>query len=128
MKPLSHPLRFRWSRFLTASLSVLCMMSVCRAADNKPLDGRFLYVAAPGIRNYLEYGGHGVLVFDMDHGHRFVKRLSSSGVDGANVPINVKGICASAATGRLYVSNIKTLVCIDLVTDKVLWEKNYEGG
>jgi len=36
------------------------------------MDGRFLYVAAPGIRDYLEFGGHGVLVFDIDHGHRFV--------------------------------------------------------
>ena len=28
----------------------------------------FLYVAEPGIRNYVEYGGIGVLVFDMDAG------------------------------------------------------------
>ena len=28
-----------------------------------------LYVAAPGIRDYLEYGGHGLLVFDIDDGH-----------------------------------------------------------
>src|ERR1041385_8004784 len=36
---------------------------------------RLLYVGAPGIRDYLEYGGHGVLVFDIDHGHRFLKRI-----------------------------------------------------
>jgi hypothetical protein len=29
--------------------------------------GRRLYVAVPGIRDYLEYGGHGLLVFDIDH-------------------------------------------------------------
>ena len=40
-----------------------------------PADGRYLYVAVPGIRNYLGYGGHGLLVFDVDHGHRFVKRM-----------------------------------------------------
>src|SRR5258707_719505 len=78
-----------------------------RAAESRPLDGRFLYVAAPGIRDYLEFGGHGVLVFDIDHGHRFVKRIASSGVDEKGKPLNVKGVCASAATGRLYVSNTK---------------------
>ena len=33
----------------------------------------YLYVAVPGIRDYLGYGGHGILVFDIDNGHRFVK-------------------------------------------------------
>ena len=36
---------------------------------------RFLYVAEPGIRNYVEHGGIGVLVFDVDNGHRFVRRI-----------------------------------------------------
>ena len=39
---------------------------------------RLLYVAAPGIRNYLEYGGHGLLVFDVDNGHKFVRRIPRS--------------------------------------------------
>ena len=30
-----------------------------------------LYVAVPGVRNYAEYGGVGVLVFDIANGHRF---------------------------------------------------------
>ena len=38
----------------------------------------FLYVAEPGIRNYVEYGGVGVLVYDMDAGHKFVKRIPNS--------------------------------------------------
>ena len=60
---------------------------------------RRLYVAEPGIRNYLEYGGHGLLVFDIDHGHRFIKRIPTAGLDAKGVPINVKGICASAGPG-----------------------------
>ncbi len=40
----------------------------------------------------------------------------------------MKGICASAVTGRLYVSTIQQLMCIDLVTEKLLWERSYEGG
>ena len=89
---------------------------------------RLLYVAEPGIRDYLEYGGHGVLVYDVDRGHSFVRRIPTRGVSPQGKPLNVKGICASAATGRLYVSTLQTLMCIDLATDKLLWEKRPEGG
>ena len=37
--------------------------------------GRFLYAATPGIRNYMSYGGIGVLVFDASDGHKMVKRI-----------------------------------------------------
>ncbi len=90
---------------------------------------RLLYVAEPGIRNYLEYGGHGLLVFDIDQGHKFVKRIKTAGLDPkTGKPENVKGVCASARTGRIYVSTIRTLTCLDLRTEQILWEKEYEGG
>src|SRR3954465_8751320 len=84
-------------------------------------DGRRLYVAVPGIRNYLEYGGHGPLVFDIERGHRFVKRIPHPGLNEQGQPDNVKGICASGRTGRLYISTIRTLSCLDLGTEKLLW-------
>jgi len=89
---------------------------------------KFLYVATPGIRDYLEYGGHGILVFDIDHDHRFLKRIPSAGLDDAGKPLNVKGIAACAKTHRLYVTTTRTLLCFDLVTEKLLWERPYEGG
>ncbi|HEY1600578.1 MAG TPA: hypothetical protein VGG64_13305 [Pirellulales bacterium] len=103
------------------------------AADPQPTASdarikRLLYVATPGVRDYLEYGGHGLLVFDIDDGHRFVRRIKTAGRDGAGKPLNVKGICASAETARVYVSTIKQLMCLDLVTDELLWEREYEGG
>src|ERR1041385_4086457 len=109
-------------------VAAILIPQIGRAAESAPLSGRFLYVAEPGMRDYLEYGGHGVLVFDIDHGHRFVKRIVSSGVNDGGKPLNVKGICASAATQRLYVSNTKSLICFDLTTDKILWEKTYPDG
>jgi hypothetical protein len=96
--------------------------SVASAANRR------LYVAVPGVRNYLEYGGHGLLVFDIDHGHRFVKRIATAGLDASGAPLNVKGICASARTRRLYISTIKQLMCLDLVSERILWEKSYELG
>jgi hypothetical protein len=89
---------------------------------------RRLYVAVPGIRNYLDYGGHGLLVYDIDHGHRLIKRIPTAGLDAKGVPNNVKGICASALTKRVYISTIQQLMCLDLVSEKLLWERQYEGG
>ncbi len=91
---------------------------------------RYLYVASPGIRDYLEYGGHGVLVFDIDDEHRFVRRISLEGygVDDQGKPVNVKGICGNALTKRLYVSTKQHLICLDLQTDKVLWQREYPLG
>src|SRR5713226_9084742 len=34
-----------------------------------------LYVASPGIRKYVEYGGVGILVFNIDNGYKFVRRI-----------------------------------------------------
>jgi lysophospholipase L1-like esterase len=104
-------------------LAFAVLVSFARAEEH-----RFLYVAVPGIRNNLEYGGHGVLVFDIDHGHRFVRRIPAGGIDAQGQPLAVRGICASAATGRLYVSTVASLECFDLTTDRLLWERKYEGG
>jgi DNA-binding beta-propeller fold protein YncE len=100
---------------------------------------RHLYVAVPGLRRYLEHGGHGLLVFDMDDGYRFVKRIPVAGLlrkdtkgpDGltpAGQPSNVKGITVSLATNSVYISNLETMQRIDLATEKVVWEHEYEGG
>ncbi len=92
------------------------------------VERRLLYVAVPGIRDYLEYGGHGLLVFDMDRGHDFVKRIPTGGVDEKGKPINVKGICASTATKRIHISTKVSLMCLDMVTDELLWERRYDKG
>jgi DNA-binding beta-propeller fold protein YncE len=91
---------------------------------------RLLYVASPGVRDNLEWGGHGVLAFDINNGHRFVKRipLNGYGIDETGKVLNVKGICANAKTGRLYVSTLNQLMSIDLLTDKVLWQKSFDLG
>lgn len=89
---------------------------------------RLLYVAEPGIRNYLEYGGHGILVYDVDEGYLFRRRIPFQGLAPDGTPANVKGICGNASTGRLYVSTIYQLICIDLKTDDVLWEREFEKG
>ena len=88
----------RFNRRLAAILAA-AILAMCRPAlaDSPPSGERhFLYVAAPGIRNYLEFGGAGILVFDMD------KDQLSSGASrrrpaGREKPDNIKGVCACAA-------------------------------
>jgi DNA-binding beta-propeller fold protein YncE len=104
---------------------LLGLAALARAGEP---ERRYLYVAVPGIRDYLQYGGHGLLVYDIDAGHRLVKRIATAGKRADGTPDNVKGICASAATGRLYISTTQTLTCLDLKTESILWERSYEGG
>lgn len=89
---------------------------------------RYLYVAVPGIRDYLGYGGHGILVFDINNDHRFVKRIASSGFHPDKTPSNVKGIAVSIPLNSIYISTLESLQRIDLSTEKLVWEKFYEGG
>ncbi len=123
---ITHP---SLGRCLLALLTVvLAVQSASGIAEEPARNGRYLYVAVPGIRDYLEFGGHGLLVFDIDHGHQFVKRIATAGVNETGRPLNVKGICASARTGRLYISTIKQLMCLDLASEKTLWERKYDAG
>jgi DNA-binding beta-propeller fold protein YncE len=112
-----------------ASALVACVL----AGSGRPLgaDGvekRLLYVAVPGVRNYVEYGGVGILVYDISNGHRFVKRIPTFDLREGQAPENVKGIVASAKTGRLYLSTPQRLAAVDLATERMLWNRTYEGG
>ena len=121
----------RWPRCFITMLALLGLFQPlwpAGAAESNSAERRLLYVAEPGIRNYLEYGGHGVLIFDIDHGHRLLKRIKASGLDEKGQPLNIKGICASALAKRFYVSTTRTLTCFDLLTEKILWEKGYDRG
>jgi DNA-binding beta-propeller fold protein YncE len=108
-------------------LGIVASMLAANAALAADLERR-LYVAVPGIRNYLEYGGHGLLVYDIDHGHKLLNRIKTAGLDPKGVPRNVKGICANAQTGKIYISTTHQLMCLDIETDKLLWEKTYPMG
>lgn len=111
-----------------AALGTLAGMAAAgSAAWGQTAERRLLYVAVPGIRNYLEFGGAGILVFDIDKGHAFVKRIETP-ASKAEKPENIKGICACAKTRKLYFTTLTKLYCLDLMTEKPLWEKALPGG
>ncbi len=113
-----------------AGLSLLAALAA-PAQDGSGVERR-LYVAVPGVRNYLEWGGAGVLVYDIDRGHRLLKRIPTDYRDAEDPPgappENVKGVCASARTRRLYVSTITRLAAIDLVSEKQVWVRRLPDG
>jgi hypothetical protein len=44
------------------------------------------------------------------------------------MPDNIKGVCACAATKRLYVTTRSKLYCLDLLSEKTLWETSPPNG
>ena len=112
------------SRFLLSCLVLSISAELISAAGSRHL----VYVASPGIRNYLEYGGIGILVFDVDDGYKFVRRIPTWTVPEGKKAENVKGIAASAKTGTVYVTSLDSMIAIDAVTGKTLWSKTYSGG
>ena len=117
--------------FLLFSIVVFTSARVVMQSSEKETAApvkRYLYVAVPGIRDYLGYGGHGILVFDIDNNHKFVKRITTQGLHPNGKPSNVKGVAVSIPLNSIYISTIESLQRIDLTTDKLVWEKKFEGG
>ena len=106
-------------------LALACLFPIHAIAEQP--DGRYLYVVAPGIRNYLEFGGAGILVFDIDHGHKFVKRIATD-ASREPMPDNIKGVCADGASKRLFFTTRSKLYAVDLVTEKTVWEISPPNG
>jgi DNA-binding beta-propeller fold protein YncE len=106
--------------------SLLVLLSLLATAQAK--EKHYLYVASPGIRNYLEHGGMGVVVYDIDAGYKFARRIPTWDLAPGAKAENVKGIAASAATGKFYVSTIHRMAAFEIVSGKKLWDRMYEGG
>src|SRR4051794_6246818 len=117
-------------KFCTCLLSLLCCLSTGISAFGSPKQTtqHLLYVASPGTRNYTEYGGVGILVFDIDNGYKFVRRIATWDVPEGKKVENVKGIAASAKTGKVYVTSLDHIIAIDAVSGAKVWDKTYEGG
>ena len=87
---------------------------------------RYLYVALPGSDDADPDRLVRILVFDITHAHRFVRRIPLWPAEGGEDSETVRGTAASPRTGRLYISTTRRLAAIDLKTDTVLWQQRYE--
>ena len=52
--------------FAKGLFALLSAVALLRGQAPSAKEKHLLYVASPGIRNYVEYGGVGVLVYDID--------------------------------------------------------------
>lgn len=71
-------------------------------------------------------GDKGIYIYDIDNGHTLVRFIPMPQIGGT------RGACACAATGKMWIAHGNDrLLCLDLRTDKVLWEIQHqkeEGG
>src|SRR2546427_2166731 len=83
---------------------------------------RYLYLSTP---DGAQPGGsgNGILVFDIDTGHRFVRRIGIEFKEG------LRGFCGNARRHAVYYTTTnRRLGAFDLEAEKVLWERTYDLG
>jgi DNA-binding beta-propeller fold protein YncE len=89
-----------------------------------PTSRRYLYMSTPDASQKEGRSGNGILVFDIDNGHQFVRRI--------NIPIfeeGLRGFTGNLKTHSVYYSTSNRRVgAYDLEKDQVVWEKTYEVG
>jgi len=112
---------------VVAACCLVAMQTVLRRTGRAQTPQRLLYAGVPGVGNDASHGGVGVLVFDMDHGYKFVRRIATWPTPAGQRAEGVRGIAAHAATGRLFVSTSRRLAAFDLTKDTVVWEQTYGG-
>ena len=103
-------------------LLLLCIPAFTTFADTETK--RYLYLSTPDGAQKGGRSGTGILVFDIDDGHKFVRRI--------DIPIFKEGL--RGFTGNLknhcvyYSTTNRRLGCYDLEQDKIVWEKSYDSG
>ena len=86
---------------------------------------RYLYLSTPdGAQEEGRADGAGILIFDIDDGHKLVRRI--------DIPIfseGLRGFTGNLKTHCVYYSTTnRRLGMFDLETEKIVWEKTYDGG
>lgn len=85
---------------------------------------RFLYVSTPDGAQQEGRSGQGIMVFDIDNDHKFVRRI--------DIPFfeeGIRGFTGSLKTHSVYYSTTnRRLGCFDLESEKVIWDQLYAAG
>ncbi|MGH9341179.1 MAG: hypothetical protein ACRD1R_16670 [Acidobacteriota bacterium] len=109
--------------FLIVFLS-MAALSAMTPAFGQSQTKRYLYLSTPDGAQEEGRSGAGILIFDIDNGHKFVKRI--------DIPIfqeGLRGFTGNLKTHSVYYSTTnRRLGCFDLETEKIVWEKTYGAG
>lgn len=105
---------------LAAVAALLSSVVLC----GEPETRRFLYISMPDAAQTEGRSGNAILVFDIDNGHKFVRRIP--------MPVfeeGLRGFTGSAVTGCVYYSTTnRRLGCFDLEKEQTVWEQTYDAG
>ncbi len=102
--------------------ALLALASLNARADDTV--HRYLYMASPDGAQMETNSGKGILVFDIDNGFKFVRRIPNE-----NLIAGVRGMTGCLATHSLYYSTgARRMGRFDLETDAVVWDKEFSGG
>ena len=103
---------------------VVFFLSVSMLAFGQGETKRYLYLSTPDGSQAQGRSGNGILVFDIDDGHKFVRRIE--------IPIfeeGLRGFTGNAKTHSVYYSTTnRRLGCFDIEKDEVIWERTYSTG
>src|SRR5260370_29031643 len=123
----------RRTGFIAVFLSIAVLALAARGAtpsshrERRGQSGtkRYLYMSMPdAAQKEGRSDPPGILVFDIDNGHKFVRRIE--------VPVfseGLRGFAGSLKTHCVYFSSTnRRLGAFDLETEKVVWQKTYDGG
>jgi len=85
---------------------------------------RLLYLSTPDAAQKEGSSGAGILVFDIDDGHKFVRRI-----DIPSFEEGLRGFAGNETTHRVYFSTTNHRVgAFDLETEEMVWDRTYNGG
>ncbi len=99
-------------------------LSVSIVATGQGETKRYLYLSTPDGAQKDGRSGTGILVFDIDAGHKLVRRI--------DIPIfaeGIRGFTGNAKNHSVYYSTTnRRLGCFDVEKDVVVWDRTYEAG
>ena len=85
---------------------------------------RYLYISSPDGSQSQGRSQAGILIFDIDNGHEFVRRI--------DIPIfeeGLRGFTGNAKNHCVYYSTTnRRLGCFDIEKDTVVWDRVYKAG
>ena len=108
--------------YLPALFTIL--LSIITPTFGGSLDGRYLFLSTPDGAQTQGRSGNGILIFDIDNGHKFVRRI--------DIPVfeeGIRGFTGNLKNHAVYYSTTNArLGAFDLESERIIWEQTYESG
>jgi hypothetical protein len=100
-------------------------LSIGALATAQAQTKRYLYISTPdAAQKEGRTTGQGILVFDIDDGHKLVRRI-----DIPAFKEGLRGFAVNLKTHRAFFSTSNRRVgAFDLETEKIVWDRTYEAG